>query len=252
MLECGVAHGVGKIQSATGQNQFHDDNLGKAVKGLVVFSEELEACSEGCLKNKVPKPWMGVSYPSLKPLGSYVDDFMNRWKFMQTWAKDGTPLIFWFSVYFFQQAFLTGVLQNFARKDKIAIDRCTWNYQVLKQNFVPEEPPEKGAYIYGLFMDGARWDDDNTWVEDSHPKVLWSEMAPMTLNPLEISDDDTDPEKVYQAPIYKTSDRKGVLSTSGHSSNFIMYVAIPHSCNGVHSEAFWTRRGVALITQTDD
>ncbi|CAE8616039.1 unnamed protein product [Polarella glacialis] len=80
-------------------------------------------------------------------------------------------------------------------------------------------------------MDGARWDDDNMCVEDSFPKVLWSEMAPIWLRPVEINKDTEDRTKVYQAPIYKTSERKGVLSTSGHSSNFIMWLGIPHSCN---------------------
>lgn len=227
-------------------------NLIKAVKGLVVFSPELEAVADGCLTNKIPGPWMGVSYPSLKPLQSYVDDFLLRLKFMNNWIKDGIPYMFWFSAYFFQQAFLTGVLQNFARTDKIAIDRCIWNFEVLKAAFKPEEYPQKGAYINGLFMAGARWDDDNMCIEDSFPKVLWAEMSPVWLKPVEKSDDAHNYDKLYNAPIYKTSERKGVLSTSGHSSNFIMYLAIPHSCNGVHSEEFWTKRGVALISQTDD
>ncbi|CAK0826246.1 unnamed protein product [Prorocentrum cordatum] len=58
--------------------------------------------------------------------------------------------------------------------------------------------------------------------------------------------------RLYQCPIYKTSERKGVLSTSGHSSNFIMWMAIPHSGQGYHGEEFWTKRGVALVSQTDD
>jgi len=227
-------------------------NLGKAVKGLVVFSPDLEACGEGCLTNKVPEPWMGVSYPSLKPLQSYVLDFLDRWKFMQTWVKDGIPYTFWFSAYFFQQAFLTGVLQNFARGGKIAIDRCTWNFKVMKADFEPAENPSVGAYINGLFMDGARWDDDNMYVEDSFPKVLWSSMSPIWLKPVEIDKDEHDYKMLYQCPIYKTSERKGVLSTSGHSSNFIMWMAIPHSGQGYHGEEFWTKRGVALVSQTDD
>jgi len=228
--------------------------LGKAVKGLVVFSPELEAVGNGCLQNKTPAPWLGVSYPSLKPMLSYVDDFIARWKFMQDWVSGGTPLMFWFSVYFFQQAFLTGVLQNFARAHKIAIDQCTWNYDVMKADFVPTESPAKGQYINGLFMQGARWDDDNGYLEDSHPKVLWEDMPPMWLKPVDIKEDAIELDKVYQCPVYKTSERKGVLSTSGHSSNFILYIAIAHSCNKekLHSEEFWTKRGVALISQTDD
>jgi len=230
-------------------------SLVKAVKGLVVFSPQLEKVAEGCLTNKTPKPWMppgGPSYPSLKPLVSYIDDFLLRWRFMGDWVRDGIPMMFWFSAYFFQQAFLTGVRQNFARGNKIAIDRCIWNFTVMKASFTPEEHPEKGAYIHGLFMDGARWDDEHMHVEDSFPKVLWCEMSPIWLKPTETEHDEHDYGKLYKCPVYKTSERKGVLSTSGHCSNFIMFIAIPHSCSGVHSERFWTKRGVALISQIDD
>jgi dynein heavy chain len=222
------------------------------VKGLVVFSPDLEEVAHGALNNKIPGPWMGVSYPSLKPFQSYVNDFLDRLKFMQNWISNGIPYVFWFSAYFFQQAFLTGVLQNFARQDKLAIDRCIWNYEVMKAAFDPTEHPVVGAYSNGLVMNGARWDDDNMVIEDSFPKVLWSDMSTILLKPVEIDKDSIDPKKQYMCPVYKTSERKGVLSTSGHSSNYIMDIALDHSGKGHHSGRFWTKRGLALITMTDD
>lgn len=162
-------------------------DLQKAVKGLVVFSPELEECSVALLANKVPGPWMGVSYPCLKPLGSYVNHLLERISFYQEWIDLGVPTVFWFSAYFFQQAFLTGVVQNFARKDTIAIDRCTWNMYVMKiAESSPDEGPDGGAYIRGLFMDGARWCDDDVIIRDSFPKVLWCEMPNLWLRPVEL------------------------------------------------------------------
>jgi hypothetical protein len=32
-----------------------------------------------------------------------------------------------------------------------------------------EESPEDGVYIYGLFMDGARWDRENQCIADQFP-----------------------------------------------------------------------------------
>jgi dynein heavy chain len=189
---------LGKFNRLLNKIKSSCSNLGKAVKGLVVFSPELEAVGNGCLVNKIPPPWMGVSYPSLKPLSGYFDDFLARWTFMSNWCANGTPFMFWFSAYFFQQAFLTGVLQNFARMDKIPIDPCTWNYEVMKKSFVPEEHPKRGAYANGMYMAGARWDDDNMCIADSFPKVLWDEFSPMLLKPLDIKDDAKDKDKVYE------------------------------------------------------
>merc|ERR1719424_620239 len=99
-------------------------------------------------------------------------------------------------------------------------------------------------------MDGARWDSSENVIAESFPKVLYSEVPHIHLVPLEQSKDGTDKKAMYTCPIYKTSERKGTLSTSGHNTNFVLPCFLPIS--RAHSEKYWTKRGVACLTQLDD
>jgi dynein heavy chain len=225
-------------------------DIGKAVQGLVVMGPELEEVATGILLNKQPDYWKKVSYPSLKPMSSYVADFCARLNFFTTWIENGVPVTFWLSGFYFTQSFLTGQLQNFARSQRLPIDTLVWTFQVLKKSKTEFEKPESGCFVYGLFMDGARWDDETGVIAESLPKVLFSEIPHMHWIPCEKMKDTVDKNRVYPSPVYKTSERKGVLSTTGHSTNFVSTLLLPMAPQ--HDTKFWTKRGVACLTQLDD
>ena len=216
----------------------------KALKGLVVMSPELEAVSDAVFDNKVPDAWAAKAYPSLKPLSSWVTDLIERLNFIQKWVDEGVPAVYWVSGFFFPQAFLTGTLQNYARKNQMPIDTVSFDFQVVDHLSVATctSGPEDGCYIRGLFMEGARWDDQEHQLAESHPKELYIEFPITWLKPVKNRKKPDD--GFYDCPVYKTLTRAGTLSTTGHSTNFVLFIEVPTSL----SQSHWINRGVALFT----
>ncbi len=101
----------------------------------------------------MPKIWDEKGFLSMKPLASWTEDLNHRIDFLQKWIDNGTPQCFWISGFFFPQAFLTGTLQNYARKHVIAVDKLSFEFKYLDMEYTDvTAKPEDGCYIHGLFL----------------------------------------------------------------------------------------------------
>ena len=227
--------------------------LSKALKGLVVMSSDLEAISTSIAMNQVAAAWASKAYPSLKPLAAWVDDLLLRLQFINDWIENGVPTVFWISGFYFPQAFLTGSLQNFARKYKYPIDTVSFDFVLVKKSYDKiASPPEDGVYIRGLFLEGARWSTEENTLTDSLPKQLYTELPTIHLLPIKDREDKT--EGIYRCPVYKILSRRGTLSTTGHSTNFIFWIELPSNRTnitnnvGLCDQEEWIRAGVAAFS----
>ncbi|KAH6585966.1 hypothetical protein BASA50_000909 [Batrachochytrium salamandrivorans] len=220
-------------------------NIQKALKGLIVMSADLEDVSNSIMLGSIPKLWSNRSYPSMKPLGSYYNDLLERLAFFRKWIDDGQPIVFWLSGFFFTQSFLTGCLQNYSRKHTIPIDLLAFEY-IVQSTRTAGVRPEEGQHVSGVFLEGARWDINESTIVESHPRILYSPMPIIWLRPGERSKFNL--ENTYDCPVYKTSARRGTLSTTGHSTNYVMSMRIPTKV----PEDIWILRGVAALLSLSD
>eukprot|EP00762_Andalucia_godoyi_P002130 ANDGO_02526.mRNA.1 Dynein-1-beta heavy chain len=216
----------------------------KALKGLVVMSGELEAMGTSLFNNQVPKLWSSKAYPSLKLLSSWTSDLLQRLDFINSWIQTGMPTVYWISGLYFPQAALTGILQNYARKYKVAVDSVSFDFVVMPAYQVSEisGKPEDGAYMRGLYMEGARWDPVDKCIGDSKPRELFAPMPILWFKPVQ---NRVKPPAgtVYECPVYKTVSRAGTLSTTGHSTNFVLSVEFPTRVD----PSVWIKRGCAAF-----
>merc|ERR1712224_15924 len=219
-------------------------DIRKALVGQLVMTDDLDAMGTNMFNQHVPANWAAKAFPSLKPLAAWVNDLLDRLEFLNKWIEHGTPMHYWISGFFFPQAFLTGTLQNFARKFQKAIDTISFETVVMRVKDQTEitEKPQDGCYIWGLFMEGARWNADIHSVDESKPKELYTKMAPIHLLP--VQNRVVPSEGVYKCPAYKILTRAGTLSTTGHSTNYVCPLELPSTLPSDH----WIRRGVALFT----
>lgn len=198
------------------------------------------------------------------------------------------PTSFWLSAFFFPQGFLTAVLQNHARRECISVDSLTFRFDMMAQRSDPVEevenngkasrassvrslafsgtPPSDGVLIYGLFLDGARWDPDTHSLQDCTTDQRFCDLPEILFEPVEhkpatvsassagrVPDSQTQAMSTtgggaYECPLYRTSARAGTLSSTGHSTNFVTSVTLLSE----HPSDFWVLRGVAMLCQLDD
>jgi len=129
--------------------------------------------------------WKEKGFLSLKPLASWIQDLNDRITFLTDWIKKGTPDVFWISGFFFPQAFLTGTLQNYARNHTIEIDRLLFQFNIVDNLTFKDikEKPKDGCYIYGMYLEGCKWDYNTHMLGDSDPKKLFVDIPLIWLLP---------------------------------------------------------------------
>lgn len=118
----------------------------------------METLEQAIFMDQVPDAWAVKAYPSLLPLAQWVGDLTLRIKELDGWVSDfSMPATVWLGGFFNPQSFLTAIMQQTARKNEWPLDKmCLMTDVTKKQKEEFNSAPREGAYVHGLFMEGAR------------------------------------------------------------------------------------------------
>eukprot|EP00117_Sycon_ciliatum_P019779 scpid3161/ scgid17821/ Dynein heavy chain 2, axonemal; Axonemal beta dynein heavy chain 2; Ciliary dynein heavy chain 2 len=225
------------------------EQLEKGIKGTVVISPELEEVMISLNESRVPSAW-GFLYFSLKPLASWIRDLDARYNSFNDWAFKSIPSVFWISAFTYPTGFTTALLQKFSRKPNgIPIDELKFEF-IIESKQVNEifDGARDGAYVIGLYLEGAKWEVGEDHLMEPDPMALYCKMPIIQFKPTAgkgkgKGDDDIYVRKgdYYKCPAYYYPIRDGTVDRE----SFIMTIDLKTGAN--HSQDYWIKRGTALL-----
>ena len=181
--------------------------LDLGLKGDLTMSDPMEALMNALADGAVSAGWTKLAYPSLRGLGSWMVNLLQRVEQLQMWTADlATPRVVWLSGLFNPQSFLTAVMQTTARRNDWPLDKTVVLTEVTKKNVEQiEAPSREGAYVHGLTLEGCRFDEKVGVLEDSKPKEMFCPMPVIVIKA--VTADKAEQRDAYQCPVYKTERR---------------------------------------------
>ena len=167
----------------------------------------MESLGNSLFFDNVPDMWNSRAYPSLHSLGTWFIDLLARVKELENWVSDfQMPTAIWLSGFFNPQSFLTAIMQSMARKNEWPLDKMCLQCDVTKKNREDfASAPREGAYIHGLYMEGARWDIQTGAIQEARLKELSPSIPVIFIRAIPV--DKQDMKNVYPCPVYKTKQR---------------------------------------------
>ena len=127
---------------------------------------------------------------------------------------------------------------------KQKLENISFDIQVVDNKTIAQinKKAEIGCYIYGIYLEGGRWDQENHYLVEPHPLELFFMMPPLHFRTITHK---LNSLNMYECPLYKTVLRFGILDSTGRSTNFIMTLAF--SIFPQDSPVNWKKAGLAAF-----
>lgn len=109
-------------------------DIKRAMDGEVTLSESLEELIWSLAVERVPEAWLQLSWPSERPLGSWVDNLVERTDHLEEFrqATDQLPRVVRLNGLFCPEALLSSIIQVCSQEKKVALNELSLRTEVTK------------------------------------------------------------------------------------------------------------------------
>lgn len=208
---------TGRMNGLLSEMRRSMEELTLGLDGALNMSDKMEALAKGLATNSVPALWMSMMSTRVQEvysLTAWYHDVIKRYNQLSEWTAGDivTPNVVWLPGMFNPKAFLTAVMQVYARANQLPLDVMKFMTEVTTKTSTEQitEPAPLGVYISGLCMEGARWEKDEGSVMDSKPGELHPVMPIIQVVP--VTSENYNLDGYYLCPVYTNMQRANVYS----------------------------------------
>jgi dynein heavy chain len=200
------------------------------IDGVLTMTDAMEELRDALFLDRIPTSWSHRSWPSMRSLSGWRSDLSKRLTQLNEWkdSPGSIPMVTWLSGLINPQSFLTAIRQQSAQATKQELDKLVIQTEVTKRmrEEITDPSRDGGAFVDGLFMQGARWDFAGGFVDKAKPREMVCIMP--VLNCKAVTEDKLETKNIYDCPVYKTEQRgptyvfSAQLKTKSPSARWIM------------------------------
>ena len=218
-------------------------SLRKALAGEVGMSAELDDLALSLINGQLPASWRSNTAETRKTLSRWLVDVEKQYSQFNAWIEQGPPVSLWLSGLRVPESYINALIQTTCRKYKWPLDKSAIFIEITSISSPLEvaQEPENGAYIHGLFLEGASWNANLKCLESQKPKELISELPILHIIPMEKSKMRN--VGTFRVPTYVTRNRRNAAGVG-----LVMEVNLTTNRHVSH----WILESVAIVLNSDE
>merc|ERR1719265_2320462 len=151
------------------------------------MSQELDDLATALLNGQIPNAWRKKAPDTRKGLGRWLVHFQQRFRQYEDWIKVDEPTCIWISGLKIPESYIAALVQATCRKYRWPLDKSDIFVPVTRFQDASDitERPKDGAYICGLYLEGAKWSSEDNCLIGQEPKKLMQELPVLEIVPKE-------------------------------------------------------------------